>query len=108
MATPILHREENIVACPIISITFDYAPGRPAFTPRGEYAPIDPPEPAEVSFVSAELIDGDGLSPTPAQVQEWAVDYLDTDDGYRDACDHGDTARYLDPDEAYERQRDDR
>jgi hypothetical protein len=42
----------------------------------------------EVSFVEAKLINGDGLTPTMKQVQDWASDYLDTDDGFSEACNH--------------------
>lgn len=37
------------------SIEFDFTPARSAHTPRGEYAPIDPPEPAIVDIVKVEL-----------------------------------------------------
>lgn len=74
------------VAYPTLEIEYDYAPGRPAYTPRGEYAPIDPPDPAEVAFRSATLIDGDGLTPDQKQIDEWAIDYLDSDHGYNRAC----------------------
>jgi hypothetical protein len=93
-------------AFPTIEIAFDYAPGRPAYTPRGEYAPIDPPDPAEVSFRSAKLISGDGLDPPDAQVDEWARDYLDTDEGYEAACRAAEENSGPDPDEWYDRKRD--
>ena len=73
--------DERETASPAVRITYRFTKGRPAYTPRGEYAPIDPPEPAEVDLISATLIDGDGLDPTPTQVDEWAQDYLD-DAGY--------------------------
>ena len=95
-------------AFPTLEITFDYVPGRPAFTPRGEYAPIDPPDPAEVSFRSATLIDGDGLDPFMGPrgqetIDDWARDYLDTDEGYEGACEAAEDARQPDPD--YERDK---
>jgi hypothetical protein len=101
--------EDFEVAYPTIDIEFDYIPGCPAYTPRGEYAPIDPPEPAEVSFRSATLIDGDGLDPSFAApdpqsvIDGWASDYLDSDEGYRGACDEAEEARQPDPD--YERDK---
>ena len=36
-----------------IVVGYHYTPGRPAFTPRGEYAPIDPPEGPEVEIIGA-------------------------------------------------------
>ena len=78
--------DEREVAYPKVRITYSFTKGKPAYTPRGEYAPIDPPEPAEVDLVSATLIDGDGLDPTQSQVNDWAQDYLDCD-GYDRACD---------------------
>lgn len=95
------------VAYPKVAITYDYSPGCPAHTPRGEYAPIDPPEPPEVSFVSAELLNGDGLAPTPEQIQEWGSNWLDEELNYIEACDHAEEGRRPDPDAAYEQQRDD-
>jgi hypothetical protein len=103
--------EDMESAFPTLDIEFDYSPGRPAFIPRGEYAPIDPPEPAEVSFRSAKLIDGDGLDPSFAApnpqsvIDGWASDYLDSDDGYRAACDYAEEDRLPDPDYEYEKRR---
>lgn len=79
--------DEREVAYPKVRITYSFTKGKPAYTPRGEYAPIDPPEPAEVDLVSATLIDGDGLDPTAEQVAEWAQHYLDCD-GYDRACEN--------------------
>lgn len=74
------------VAYPDIEITFRLYPGGPSPTPRGEYGPIDPPDPHEIEFVSAKLINDDGLSLTPAIVTEMAREHLETDDGYSYAC----------------------
>jgi hypothetical protein len=97
-------------AFPTLEVTFEYTPGRTAYTPRGEYGPIDPPDPAEVSLVSAKFIDGDGLwDPGEKQVEEWASDYLDTDEGYELACKmaESDAIEYEhDPDDAREMKRD--
>ena len=71
-----------------MQVTYDFIPGRPAYTPRGEYAPIDPPDPAEVLFVSATLINGDGLDPPQGQVNEIAQEWIDSDHGYRQAVDY--------------------
>lgn len=83
---------ETEVEYPVLDIEFSYLPGSPAFTPRGEYAPIDPPEPAEVDFRSAKLIDGKGLLPTQEQIDDWARDYLDSDQGYLHACQQAESA----------------
>jgi hypothetical protein len=85
---------EQEVEYPTLDIEFSYLPGRPAFTPRGEYAPIDPPDPAEVEFLRATLADGKGLLPTQDQINDWARDYLDSDEGYRRACDVAEDARH--------------
>lgn len=79
---------EYEVEYPTVEITFSYLPGSPAFTPRGEYAPIDPPDPAEVEFVSAKIIDAKDLTATQDRVDDWARDYLDSDTGYRAACNY--------------------
>jgi hypothetical protein len=73
-------------AYPEIEITYKFYPATPAYTPRGEYGPIDPPDPPEVEFISATLIDGDGLTPNEDQVEELARDFLDSDEGFRAAC----------------------
>jgi hypothetical protein len=96
---------ERETAYPVLSITYQYSPSRPAYTPRGEYGPIDPPDPAEIEFVSAKLVNGDGLDPSDQQIQEWASDWLDYK-GYDVACDHAETARQPDPDFLYEQKRD--
>lgn len=74
------------VEYPVLEIEYSFIRRRPAYTPRGEYAPIDPPDPAEVDFRSAKIIDAKGLLPTHEQVDDWARDYLDSDEGYNHAC----------------------
>lgn len=81
-----LHDTE--VEYPIVEIEYGYIRAHPAYTPPGEYAPIDPPTPAEVDFRSAKLIDGKGLLPTQEQIDDWARDYLDSDAGYMHAVNH--------------------
>jgi hypothetical protein len=76
---------ETETAYPVVEIEFSYIPGRRAYTPRGESAPIDPPEPPEVEFISARLVEGDGLEPEQGQVDEWAQQWLADDDGYNAA-----------------------
>lgn len=85
--------DERETAHPRVEITYNYAPARPAFTPRGEYAPIDPPEPADVDFVSAKLIDGDGLGFEPAQLNDLASEWL-YDAGYHRAIDAAEDDRH--------------
>ena len=90
---PGLAAGEHEVAYPMLRIIYDYIPGRPAYTPRGEYGPIDPPDPPEISFISAELIDGDGLNPEPREVQEWASEWIEGD-GFQAVCDAAEDAHY--------------
>lgn len=86
-------------AQPTIDVTYTYVPGAPATHDDPGWAP-------EVSIVSATLINGDGLDPTPQQVHEWAQNWLD-DEGYDFACHEAESNSGPDPDEAYERARDD-
>lgn len=78
-------KHDTEVEYPVIEIEYSYIRGRPAFTPRGEYGPIDPPDPAEVDFRSAKLIDGKGMKIGQEEVDFWARDYLDSDLGYTHA-----------------------
>lgn len=61
-----------------VCVNYIYTPGRPAFTPRGEYAPIDPPEPAAVEIAQIGIMeDGQWRNATPfefALVTEWVED----------------------------------
>jgi hypothetical protein len=99
---PDMPDDEREVANVTLDIDYTFMPGRPAHTPRGEYAPIDPPEPAEVSLVKATLIEGDGLDPTQEQIDEWAQNWLD-DAGYDVACTIAAEDRQPDPDDARDR-----
>lgn len=99
---------EHETAYPVFVINYRYSPGHPAHTPRGEYAPIDPPEGPEVEFISAHLINNDGLSPTAEQVQDWAEEWLASDEGCSFACRYAEESRRPDPDALYEQARDDR
>lgn len=47
---------EQEVAC---RITYTFQPGRPAYTPRGEWAPTEPPEPDMVEDVSIDVRTGE-------------------------------------------------
>lgn len=67
-----------------IVVEYTISPGRPAYTPRGEHAPIDPPEGAEVEVVAAYLAPPKGellaknapqITLTDAEVER-LVDYI--------------------------------
>ena len=75
---------------PIVEITYEYSRGGRAFTPRGEYGPIDPPEPPGLEFREAKLIKADGFIPEPDHLQDWAEQWL-LGDGYDYACDCAET-----------------
>ena len=62
-------------------VDYDYHPGAPAYTPRGEYAPIDPPEPASAEIVAARwrlcsAPDDEKMSDCPG----WLIDMMSNDD----------------------------
>ena len=106
-----INSEESDLAWPTMGITFHYTPGRPAYTPRGEYAPIDPPESPEVDVIAAEVVKGeeDGVDLTPEQALEWADRYVSENDiAFSDLCAHAEEDRQPDPDREYDRRRDDR
>lgn len=81
-----------------VTVEYTFSPGRPAFTPRGEYAPIDPPEGAEVEIVGATTL----ADPTTGLRQPVTLTDAETEK-VRDYIieNHEDPA---DPDEARERQ----
>lgn len=85
--------DETEVAYPIVAIEYRYTPGAPAYTPRGEYGPIDPPEPAEADLIKATLVSGDGLAPTPEQVALWAENFIESDHGYQQLVSHAEDMR---------------
>lgn len=84
--SPLSEDDDHLFVYPKMNIEFCYTPGHPAYTPRGEYAPIDPPEAPEIEFVSAILISNHGLTLTRKQIDEWASDFLISNDGYDAAC----------------------
>jgi hypothetical protein len=93
---------EKEVAYPTIEIEYSYLPGYPATGPS-RYSGGEPGAGAELDFVSAKLLDGDGLDPEQKTVEEWARDWLD-DDGYDAACQHAEEGRQPDPDDARDAQ----
>lgn len=54
----------------VINVEYSYRPGAPAFTPAGEYAPIDPPEGPEIEFEGFSINMGDQLEPIPELLAE--------------------------------------
>ncbi len=90
---PDMPADERDVAYPTMAITYNYKAGRRAFTPRGEYAPIDPPEPPEVELVGVKLLNGDGLEPEYERLLEWAENWLD-DAGFNRACEFAEDDRH--------------
>jgi hypothetical protein len=77
------------VAYPKINVIFTYLPGSPGVRYLRNGDPGYPPDPAELEFVSAALLDGDGCNPKPEHVAKLAQEYLDSDDGYRYLCEVG-------------------
>ena len=68
-------------AYPTIEIEYKHTEGAPQTL-------WEPADPDEIEFVSASLIDGDGLVPTKSQIDEWAMEWLATDHGYEKACEN--------------------
>lgn len=93
-------------AYPKLDIEYDYTPGYAATGPSYDSGG-EPGAGAELSLIHAKLIDGDGLDPRDSQIAEWAEDWLN-DDGYDRACRLAEDESGPDPDEGYERMRDDR
>jgi len=74
--------DEHEVAYPTAEITFTYKRGSPAVMYQRNGDPGWPAEPAEIEFISAKLVNGDGLRPTQDQLDDWAQDWLDSDAGF--------------------------
>ena len=85
-----------------ITVEYTFSPGSPAFTPRGEYAPIDPPEGAEVEIVGATTL----ADPTTGlrqpvtltdaeaeKVRDWIIERHEDDDDPDAAREHRDEQR---------------
>lgn len=83
--------DEREVAYPTVEITFTYIPGSPAVIYQRNGDPGWPAESPELELVSAKLVHGDGLAPTPDQLNDWAQDWLDSDYGFNLAADHAQT-----------------
>ena len=53
-----VYAEEDIEPVPgetEVRFTYNYFPAQRAYTPPGEYAPMDPPEPARVELVNIQI-----------------------------------------------------
>ena len=89
------------------SIVYTYSPGRPMVMYLRNGDPGYPEEPATVDFVSAEC--AHPLNPAMQKMlDDWAIEYLASDDGFDDACNHAadDAERDFDRGlDAYERRR---
>lgn len=90
-----LVEEETVM--PTLRIKFSYMPGSPAVMYQRNGDPGWPAESPEVELISAELVDGDGVEPTQEQINDWAENYLASDEGFahviREAADHDERAR---------------
>lgn len=54
----------------MLTVEYDYTKGRKAYTPPGEYGPIDPPEPPNVYLLAIKH----GNEPVPGWVM-WAIPF---------------------------------
>ncbi len=94
-------------AYPTLDIEFSYTPGYAATGPSYDSGG-EPGAGAEVEFLHATLVNDDGITTTAALIDQWGEDYLASNHGYEAACDQACDEGGPDPDEAYERMRDDR
>jgi hypothetical protein len=98
--------DERETAYPKVDIEFEFIPYQPATGPS--YASGGEPAcPAEVDFIKATLIDGDGLIPTKEQIDDWSREWL-CDAGYDAACEIACRDDTPDPDHARDQALDDR
>ncbi len=44
----------------VFGVNYNFSKGCGAYTPPGEYAPIDPPEPDEIEVTDIEIVEHDG------------------------------------------------
>jgi hypothetical protein len=70
---------------PEFEITFEHRPGRPETGPTYACGGT-PADPEEIEFISARVIDGDGVNLDAEQTREYAEAWL-YDDGYQAALD---------------------
>ncbi|MGC8534886.1 MAG: hypothetical protein ACP5QR_05060 [Rhizomicrobium sp.] len=73
------------VAYPTFQIAYSFTEGSgptgPSYASGGE-----PGYPAEAEIISVKLVDGDGIEPTHDQLDAWAEEWLESDQGYSIAC----------------------
>lgn len=87
-------------------VDYDFSPGMAAYTPPGEYAPIDPPEPPEAEVVAARWRESSDAS--WRDCPGWLVSMLSDDDDLRlSLIDDAEGNQGPDPDYLYEMRRDD-
>lgn len=101
---PDMPMDEHETAYPKVEITYTYHRGSPATGPTWNSGG-EPADPDELQFISAKLIDGDGLDPEPSRLKDWAEEWL-YDEGYEQACRNAEEDNRPDPDAAYEAMRD--
>lgn len=80
-----------------VLITYLFTQGAPEVRYQRNGDPGWPADPDEVEFVSAKLINGDGIAATQTQIDAWAESWL-YDGGYGDAVDNARRANEPDPD----------
>ncbi len=89
--------DERETAYPKVEITYTFTRGADEVRYQSNGDPGYPAEPHELEFISAKLIDGDGLEPEQYQLTDWAEEWLQ-DEGYDQACRHAEAASEPDPD----------
>jgi hypothetical protein len=91
-----------------VLVDYEFSPGMAAYTPPGEYAPIDPPEPADAEVVAARWRDCDADEHIKYQdCPGWLISMLsDDDDLRRSLIDDAESNQGPDPDYLYEMRRD--
>ena len=73
-----------------VDLTFTYSKGRPAVMYLRNGDPGYPADPPEVDFVSVHCEDLTLPPEYQKKLDEWAVEYLATEDGFNEAADHAD------------------
>lgn len=92
-----------------VLIEYKFSPGRPAKMYLRNGDPGYPADPAEVDFLSAKLVHHTINDSMQKMLDEWAVEYLASDDGFTDAVENAQDDSERDYDralDAYERRAD--
>ena len=89
-------------------VDYDFSPGMAAYTPPGEYGPIDPPEPPDAEVVGAQWRDCSAADDVKAKpCPGWLISLLSDDDTFRSALiEDAESSHGPDPDYLYEMRRD--